>query len=101
MGLSELLSRCVRISCARLFECVKDALVGMRRRLSGSKGHQYERVQEGDEEDLGLLTEPDLGMEDAVILQDDAELFVKAKEIVEQKAAKKLGKKGKKLVDQS
>jgi hypothetical protein len=91
MGYTEFVERCFRISCVRLWVCLRDALDSLRMRLSG-KGQSYQLIKEPDEENLGLLTEPDLGLEEVVDLKDDAKLREKAREIVEKKAAKKLAK---------
>ena len=87
------MERCLRISFARMASCFSEILDKLQRMLTG-KGQAYQLIQEtADEENLGLLTDPDLGLEDAVDLKvDDSKLREKAREIIEHKAAKKMSK---------
>jgi hypothetical protein len=91
MGFFEFMQRCLKISFVKLSSCVILWLSSCRRLVLNRSAPRLKRDEE-EEENLGLLTESDLGIEEGLATKNDSELLQRAKDIVEEKAAKELAK---------
>jgi len=96
MGYEDLLKRCLRISCVKLFACVTAGVDQCRLFLLWKRNapRLAKERQEDDEENVGLLRRTDLGIDDREAFADknDAELMRRARNMVETTTARELEK---------